>query len=255
MIQKLMKYNKLCMLLILLSCSTQKEVEEGNYVSLMVDTTDSITLVPTNKSIRYLLNSETNLDQDMTFRYQQIGSLLHTEIVTKCIPRGSDETNDDNPLFRQQRVYTLFAIVDSILHDIQIKKNTAFPTTLCFEKVCNELVYLSHIPNAHKTIIICSDLIENNDDVYKGYSRNEAKRILSDKKKGSALLEKILEGKGLLPQSLWGITVYLMYSPSNTINDRRFSVWSTAYQSILSKRGATVFITSSSNIIKENHEK
>ncbi len=97
----------------------------------------------------------------------------------------------------------------------------------------NELVQ----SNADKKYaLIYSDLMEHTPEL-SFYSKNTLKEVKEEPEVIRALLESQMQ-----LQSLQGITIYLLYEPTNSLQDEEFKIVSAFYKDFFESKGATVII-------------
>ena len=103
--------------------------------------------------------------------------------------------------------------------------------------IANELIYLSRSTAKKRSLIIYSDLMENNLD-FSFYHPDQLQLL---ELHPETISEKFEKQKAL--PSLKGIEVYFVYQPADPDADREFRIVSEFYKKLLEKKGANVFIS------------
>jgi hypothetical protein len=110
------------------------------------------------------------------------------------------------------------------------------PNSSVYIPIVEALSFLKNTKAETKVLLIYSDLMENGENIS---LYNQAS--LKNMKENPGSLTDFYESKMTLPD-LSGISVYLIYRPSNTKEDERFQIVSGFYKKMFENKGAKVFI-------------
>lgn len=231
-----MKYFILLAATLFCSCAQDKpEVTAPVTVSVVIDVTDTQKYwVSDATDILRLFHCKTSPDNECLYRCRTIEDKRLTPITTIQLPASDNRFYDDDPQFRAKQIKAFYKSVAQSLQLFHTTHDTATASlsrSECFHTIASELTVLSKI-EGERMLIVNSNLAENSGIL----------RLANNPTTTSELIAKTFEDTHLLPKSLQGITVYYIYSPVTRDEDKAFGVVSSAYLTLLTKRGAIVRI-------------
>jgi len=230
---------------LLCSCSkhTARPVLPSTEITVVDDLTDTFTLHPIADPILALFDFPDAKNQSAKFRLVVVTDRLLNPSVDMTIADGTttEENNEDQEIDnREQIIYNFY---DMVRHGV-----TEFPSRYspaggslkhseCFATIASELELLAKSTASQRTLIVFSDLLENN-ELYSCYTDDGRKLLQMHPLKIVHLLQKRCE----LPKSLVGITVYFVYQPKTRELDQLFNSMVAIYKQLLHERGARIVI-------------
>jgi len=239
-----MKIIKIMGLLCLLaSCSKQhsEAVAPATDITVITDLTDTFAVYPQAEPILALYGFDNNAERAASFRQVLLTDKKLNPIEDIALESGkvseSHNTNDDVE-YREQIIYAFQDAVRKAINDFK-KRYAVRPLghSECFATISSELNRLAASTASQRTLLVFSDLQENEED-FSCYS--EASQQLL-RENPSKVARKLLR-RCPLPESLVGITVYFIYDPPDRDADTRFGNMVALYQRLLKARGARVVI-------------
>lgn len=239
---------KYIMVIIILSslpaCNKKEEVSKSESVaiSILVDITDKLKLFPDEKAIRGLYNMEVNKNEQALFRYSYTTDKTYNPIevcTLKSVKETDFQNTTDDIYHRQKCVLNFYDQITSIIlsSNKQVQKDTSLAYTECFKTIAKELQVISKLPHSKKHLLCFSDLAENS-NLCNSYNL----RMVNDQNTINSLVN-LFASTELLPKSLSGINVFLIYQPINRNEDARFQIMSAVYIKLIEQRGGTVIIS------------
>ncbi|MBK7764400.1 MAG: hypothetical protein IPI46_13820 [Bacteroidetes bacterium] len=237
----------LIVLSILPACHKREELSTTYSVAVseIVDITDRLVLMPDEMTVRSLFNMEVNKNEQAFFRHTYTTDKAYNPLEV-CILKSKTDTDkentNDNILYRQQCVLEYYHCITSIIEasNKQRVKDTSLAYTECFKAITKELTVLTKLPHTKKYLLCFSDLAENS-NLFNSYNLR-----MHNPESTINQLVKLLNAIELMPKSLTGITVILIYQPINRNEDARFQIMSAVYTKLIEKKGGTVIISTNS---------
>ncbi|MGV8131262.1 MAG: hypothetical protein ACP5N7_04155 [Candidatus Pacearchaeota archaeon] len=235
-----MKILIILLFFITLSCN-DKTVLVSNSVSLIRDVTDPLAAVPTSDPILLLFNLSEHNDGEAIFRYREISGISRTPVETIRLTNNRElekKHSPDESMGRQKNIIRFYEKIRSVISTADtVNKNQTQKFSECFRTIANELEVLTKQHTTSKTLIIFSNLFEKS-DIFSCYDRPD--RFLLEKRPTE--VAGLFSKTKLLPSSLNGITVIIIYQPISRDTDILFSQMVEVYTQLLKSRGATVHI-------------
>ena len=231
--------------LLLIGCSkrSSRQVAPASYISVIDDRTDSFLLHPIANPILALYAFPNAPDQAARFRLIIITDKLLNPVEDAYIADGptTERRNENEEIDnREQLVHNFYDWVRHAVADFHTRYSPAggsLKHSECFATIADELEALSKSTAAQRTLIIFSDLQENN-ELFSCYTEAGQDLLRSN----PAKVTKLLQRRHTLPESLVGITVYFVYQPRTREEDQRFSCMMAIYKSLLHERGARTVV-------------
>lgn len=255
------KFNKIIFLIVnivVFTACVQKMHTEPMRVSLLIDETDSNIIIPSANSILSLFDFNQNACREMSLKVSYISEYSFTNesfiLLNNCNEDEKSVNMFQDPYFREKQVGKFRKDITAILSVIKSKSDYSKPETQCVKKISQELTRLSKGDSAESYLFIASDLIENTDATFRGYSEKVYQGIINNEQTFIQKLAGILEEKGNFPSSLSNIKIIILYKPISKKNDVLFNAFMSAYKLIFEKRNASVYIKSSPEINKYSYE-
>lgn len=237
-----MKKNILYFLLIMVGCQngdTQTGVSlHSTAIATVIDLTDKKKLWPLPDPILQLFHCDQFPDDAYYFHLSVISDKKLNPANNIQLPAAAametQNTNED-PQFRNKAVVQFYKNV----RDAFTAAYTEFDTTKatdfseCFTGICQQLQWLQQTKSSNKYLLVYSDLVEKSKlfNAYRDIAKGD-----------TAAMRTLFVATHLLPEKLNGITVFFVYQPLSREEDERFSVMSSIYLKVLTKRGAKVSI-------------
>jgi hypothetical protein len=234
----------LTVICILAACSKNSSPRMCHTTDICVihDLTDSFDLQPAIEPILSLYNFQEDKDRAASFRLVLItdkqlnpAEEIHLEEGTITERQNINEEID----YREQLVYSFYDAVRTSFTDFQ--KRYAHSSSLghseCFATISSELNRLASNKASQRTLIVFSDLQEN-EDIFSCYSKQGRYLFGTYPAKVAALLQK----RTPLPNNLRDVTVYFVFNPKDRDQDRHFSEMVHIYRELLGERGARVVV-------------
>lgn len=232
------------LILIMVGCQnrgTQERVSlHSTAIATVIDLTDKKKLWPLPDPILQLFHCDQFPDDAYYFHLSVISDKKLNPVNNIYLPQAAEmetqNTNED-PQFRNKAVVQFYKNV----RDAFTASYAAFDTTKatdfseCFTGICQQLQWLQQTKASNKYLLVYSDIVEKSSlcNAYRDIAKGD-----------TATMKTLFEATHLLPEQLKGITVFFVYQPLSREEDERFSVMSSIYLQLLTKRGAKVSIQS-----------
>jgi hypothetical protein len=228
---------------LLASCSKEyTPATPASYISVIDDLTDSFALHPAADPILGLYDFQTDKDQAGNFRLVLITDKQLNPIEEIHIDAGTETEKDninDEVDYREQLVYSFYDAIRKSLTDFHARYAHSSPLehSECFATISSELNCLANSKASQRTLIVFSDLQEN-EEAFSCYTERGRNLLHTHPDKVMRLLQK----RCPLPNDLSGVTVYFVYNPMNREQDISFSEMAGIYKQLLKERRARVVI-------------
>jgi hypothetical protein len=219
----------------LASCTTPLPAPTTTVISVLRDATDTIQSQPSISTLLRAFNCEAFPDGECLFRARLITDLSITSGAT-CHLRSAKEMRSYNrsgdPQFRKKLIVAFYDTVRALLlrNAEAAAQHQSLPQTECMRAICKELTVLEGLPYKRKELLIYSDLFEN-------AAFNAYRKSLD-----ALTLATLIKRQKLLPPRLDGITVRLVFTPLNRVQEARYVPIADAYKTVIEDRGGQVFI-------------
>lgn len=229
---------------------------EDIYVTLAVDNSDINRIIPEPNSVLRLFGYNTQtLCYGAYYRQTYINDLEFNKEIEISIPNekiGEQENLFDNPNFRKSEVLVFREEAFNKIKESTLNNFYEKPQSKVYETICRELTYLTEKKAFKKFLIISSDLIQNS-EICNAYASSFLRLIKEDKAKLKEVIKKKFADASELPESLKGISVYVLFEPTKE-TDVLFGFFSEVYREMLQEKGAKVYIKSLNEIKEYAHE-
>ncbi|HTA27944.1 MAG TPA: hypothetical protein VK809_09150 [Bacteroidia bacterium] len=140
-----------------------------------------------------------------------------------------------NQFQRQKEIDTFRTGISTIISQAELAP-TGENNSSIYYPVANALNELAQSPADKKYALIYSDLMEHTPQI-SFYNKNTLKEVKEEPDVIKALLESQVQ-----LQSVQGITIYLLYEPTNSLQDEEFKIVSKFYSDFFESKGATVIV-------------
>ena len=236
-----MKYSILILVMLFGACTS--DTPQTAIYSVLFDRTDPLLAQPNTPEITTFIDID-DTEKNIYFRYAQI-SAVDFNPITQLIRPASQAGLFSNAVLEKQKADGF----DKELEQILTISDSIFPAShsSIFQPIVSELKVLQSMPKQHsKTLIIYSDLMENNNWV--SYYRPRDYLLLE--RNPERLVQYYLEkAKGLSKNS--NIKVHVVFIPNDNLENARFQKLQALYQNIFNQLGISIFF--SANLTKAEH--
>ena len=203
-------------------------------ISIVRDITDPHQAQPSAKEILGLYDLEINKWNGAIFHFSNLSDVSYNpssevKLQAKNKWLSNELERADEIQEFQNKVNT---VLSDSLHDTIGKKYSSI-----YFPVANELMRLQKSISQRKILLVFSDLMQNDFEISL-YGKKEFELLESHPDSLKVKFEKELP----LP-SLAGITIFLMYQPTNAEEDWRYRIISEFYKNLFTKKGAEVTIS------------
>jgi hypothetical protein len=215
------------------ACMTTPRVTNTAVITLR-DVTEPFLIQPKADEILRLYGFDKSEWNGGTFGYSEI-----TQVSFNQTEQVKIETENEwlsNRFQRDQKVNQFQKGVKDILTNGEQTKVGRNNSSVYFT-IATKLNELSQSKAENKYLLVYSDLMENEPGL--SFYRKSSLSELND---NSDSLKVVLENQ-LKLQSLQGITIYLLYEPSDPMKDEQYKIVSKFYKDLLESKGARVEIT------------
>jgi hypothetical protein len=228
--------------------------QESINLQVLVDVTDTHTLLPAVTPFLQLLGLDKNKNKRVDFNLAFTTDKSLTKDYYLKLRSGVETLNDntlDDEFHRDRLVLQFYASLRYML-DTVVKCRTQDSTLLyteSFRSIAKALTQMTHAKVKQNFLFVYSDLVENS-DLYNAYAHLKN----SPSKMTKALIGKF-DKMDDLPNNLQNITVYLLYEPQTRSADLLYKIMSKIYIYILQSRGAKVIVQSTNtfNIVNDEY--
>ena len=204
-----------------------------NDISTMGDITQFHLVQPQAKDIIPLFGLDKDQWNGGDFHFVDINDVSFNHVYEVKIEKENKWLS--NEFERTKKVKNFTSSITKILSDAA-KAKVGRSNSSIYIPIAHELNRLSQSYLDTKILLVYSDLIENTNQM-SFYDSTK----LSLVKKNPQLITKYFSS--LVPlRNLNGIKVYLIYQPSNSVEDGQYRIMSEYYKNLLESKGATVDI-------------
>ena len=218
--------------ILLIGCTTTNQSITTNTVVLM-DVTDKFLSRPVASDILQLYGFDKNQYNGGVFQLSDLTKVSFN--VTQEVKVAKVNQWLSNQFQRDKEISAFENKVTDTIAQAESTPAGENNSSIYFP-VANALNELAQSNADKKYALIYSDLMENTPQL-SFYSKNTLKEV---KEKPDAI-RNLLESQVQL-QSLSGITIYLMYEPTNSLQDEEFKIVSKFYSDFFENYGATVIV-------------
>jgi hypothetical protein len=203
-------------------------------VVVLRDVTQKFTAVPdVNEILSQFHSAESDKWNGAKFRFLEISDVSYNQVKQAEIEAGNkwllNQQDRDKSISKFESDLTRI-IADSESEIIGRNYSSVYLP------IAMELNKLSLSKSQKRLLVIYSDLMEHDQDISL-YARNEFRLLQTNPEKLNATL---LKRQYLM--DLTGIEVYIIYQPSDNMNDKEFIIVSDFYKRMLEQMGAKVMI-------------
>jgi hypothetical protein len=224
------------------TCTENNNVKPlTNQLRIIVDVTDSATIQPDSISVLRFFNVHKDKQNGATIGITTITDKVlnpTTEISLPNYIESQKEQTRDDIHYRDKEIKAFYSDILKALRieNVPDVKCTPLKYSECFKILCKQLQILAHSMNeGKKEVWVYGDMLENS-NLYQAY-----KQPLSTEQERKELIQTF-EHTNLLPNDLQGISVRFFYTPPSRATDSLYGNMILVYQTLLEKRGATLFV-------------
>lgn len=203
-------------------------------VSVMRDITSEQLAQPEVQTIMPFFNLDSNKWGGAIFRFSNITNLSMNQTVEATLPSQNEWLSS---VFTRTKAVNAFngqvtQILTTAQSDTVGRRNSSI-----YLPISSELNLLAQSNAQTKVLLLYSDLLEN-EPGYSMYCKKVFDMLLHHPEEVKQYFEKEQP-----LQNLKGVEVYLIYQPTDNVDDYRFRIVSTFYKQMLEAAGANVTIT------------
>jgi hypothetical protein len=221
--------------IIIASTSVNTNVTE---LTVMRDITDVQLAQPQLTDIVPLLNLNNAKWNGAEVRFLDITDVSYNHTYQAII--NPENQWMGNEFDREKKVKDFYAQITQILTNLE-KETNGKDNSSIYLPIANELNRLSQSKAEKRILLVYSDLMENTDEL-SFYNKSKFSLLQSDPDS----IQKYFLAQVPLSK-LSGITIYLIYQPSDPKADEEYQIVSRFYKTLFESKGATVLITANIN--------
>jgi hypothetical protein len=237
------QYTMYLLLLCLIACKHKQEPPALSVaITILYDPTDTRQIQPSAEFPLGLYELDKNKQSEAYFRITSTTDMVvnpskEVYLLQSTITEKAN-VNDD-PYYREKNVLAFYKEVRQTFKDNTniIQDQKVYHHSECFRTICREITELKKKKCTKSILIIYGDLQECS-DVATVYKSNEI---------DTARIKKVFNKTKLLPDTLTGLTVYVLFQPRDRIEDKKFMSMYVLYQELLETRGANIVLQSTNN--------
>lgn len=218
----------------IIGCATTNQ-SITTHTIVLLDVTDKFLSRPVAKDVLNLYGFDQNKYNGGIFQLSDLTKVSFNE--TQEVRVGKVNQWLSNQFQRGNEIDTFNNRVTNIISQAELAPAGENNSSIYFP-VASALNELAQSNADKKYALIYSDLMENTPQIT-FYNTT----ILNEMKEKPEAVRNLLESQ-LQLQSLSGITIYLLYEPTNSLQDEEFKIVSKFYSDLLESQGATVIIGS-----------
>jgi hypothetical protein len=237
------QYTMYLLLLCLTTCKHRQDSSAPSVaITVLYDPTDTRQIQPSAEFALGLYELDKNKKSEAYFRITSTTDMVVNPSKEVYLPPSTitEKTNtNDDPYYREKNVLAFYKEVRQTFknntHTGQDQK--VYHHSECFRTICREIKELRKKKCTNSILVIYGDLQECS-DVANVYGRNEV---------DTARIKRALNKTKLLPDTLTGLIVYVLFQPRDRIEDKKFMSMYLLYQELLEIRGANIILQSTNN--------
>ncbi len=234
----------LCMLVLSGSCNEQCPKRNTIEIVIQVDLTEAQIAKPDANEIIGLYGLDTNKWDGAEFSYADLTDVSFNRRTTFSLAPGGNRLTSSG--FTRDREVEKFEDSIRSFFAARAVDTVGRPHSSVYLPIANELNRLSESHSAERTLIVYSDLMEN-DKTVSFYDKKTIGSLRTDPNKITAMLIAKADLKDLT-----GISVYLIFQPENAAQDELFRLVAGFYQTLLESHGAKVIVAA--NVIAQTNQ-
>jgi hypothetical protein len=216
----------------LIGCTSNNQTTTE--VMTLFDKTDKFLSRPVPKDILSLYRFDENKYNGGDFQFSDLTLVSFNETQEVKIEKVNQWQS--NLLLRNNEIDTFNTGVTDIISQAE-QAPAGENNSSIYYPVAESLNDLSQSNADNKYALIYSDLMENTPEL-----TYYSKTILKEMREKPEVIRALLETQVKL-NSLQGITIYLLYQPTNSLQDEEFKIVSEFYKDLFESKGATVIVT------------
>ncbi len=212
--------------------SPEKETRAVSYISDITDT--GLLQVDSSELLGFYGIADATLYKGYIFRSRVISESEEKKVMQLNIKPANYLTSDE-----QERIAVLKNFQSQISREVrrlEAEKITPRKHSMVYQAILKEAQCLAASSATSRTMVITSDLDENADG-FSFYDKSDFALARDEPEQAANRIEQA----GKLP-SLKGIDVYIVHRPSDYKEQLRYQISSRVFQTLLSRRGANVFL-------------
>ncbi|QHI38049.1 hypothetical protein IMCC3317_34330 [Kordia antarctica] len=230
-----------CIGFAILSCT--HEIAQSTSISVLADKTHAVIPAPSIGDFHYVFDGKHNVNMAIEFSYQIIGNTDINKRRSLSLPAYSIL---GNTLLRKTEMDSFFATIDTLFHREQTKE-FEYKQSHIFIPLVQRLKAMQQSQASEKVILLYSDLVEHS-PLYNGYSTSHKRSMDKDYDTIVDLFQS-----HLTLDDYSGITLYIIYYPTSTLENQLFSDFCKIYKSVFKDTGLKIRIGMDNNITS-SHE-
>jgi hypothetical protein len=217
--------------IVIASTSVNTNITE---LTAMRDITDNQLAQPQLADIVSILNLDNAKWNGADVRFLDITDVSYNHTYEASINAENQWMGND--FDREQKVKDFYAEITQILTNLE-KETSGKNNSSIYIPIAHELNRLSQNAGKKRILLVYSDLMENTEEL-SFYDKSKFSLIQSDPDS----IQKYFLAEVPL-QQLNGITIYLIYQPSDPKADAEYQIISGFYKKLFESKGAIVLIT------------
>ena len=218
--------------ILLIGCTSNQSITTQTVV--LLDVTDKFLSRPVSNDILNLYGFNQNQYNGGIFQLTDLSNVSFNTVQEVKVTKVNHWLS--NQLQRENEIDSFNNGVSNIISQAELtpagKNNSSiyFPVVTAMNKLAQS--------NADKKyMLVYSDMMENTPQIT-FYNKTILNEMTDDPEKVRSILESQVQ-----LQSLQGITIYLLYEPTNSLQDEEFKIVSDFYKDLFESKGATVVIS------------
>jgi hypothetical protein len=215
----------------LIGCTTNQSSTTQTIV--LMDVTDKFLSRPVATDILNLYGFNQNIYNGGIFQLSDLTKVSFNTTQEVKVAKVNQWLS--NQFQRQKEIDTFSTGISTIISQAELTPTGENNSAIYFP-VANALNELAQSKADKKYALIYSDMMEHTPEL-SFYSKNTLKEVKEKPETIRALLESQVQ-----LQSLQGITIYLLYEPTNSLQDEEFKIVSKFYSDFFESKEATVII-------------
>lgn len=235
-----MNYRMLFLLVAMLPACANRQGQLPLIDDVIVkDRTEPHKLVPMARAHIQALHLGENKGQEITLRYVEVLDQKTTPILVMHLPNAATtalQNNRNIPFYQERLTLQFIDTLQKLLpNENLIEENSPLGYSEIFATVAKQLGGLAKRPARYKHLYLYSDLKERS-TLFDSYLNGNQELLAHHVDRVVALFKS----QGLLPKSLSGITLYLIYEPRSRDDDIVYSRMENVYRRLLEPLGAKI---------------
>ncbi len=226
-------FSLLFLFLLVIGCTNHTQSQFDTELVVLIDRTDDHAIVPSATSIMEFTGLVQNPWIGVKVRLQTITGVDFTQSITLSIPRENKFLNQSE--LRDQKIARFVQKLDSNLTSLTTEPIIETASVI-FRTCVSSLEDLAQGTSPKRMCLVYSDLRE-----FDGDQNFYQSRTLEKLNTEPEAMHKLLRGDQPMPD-LSGLSVFFIYQPISSKDNREYRIISRFYRTILEAQGASVSI-------------